>query len=92
MPTSFQAFMMRDGVPRTIPDRGTYWHFGQEVATPVNRPAPVTEHPDLLYDRGPRRGAASPGVRGPATASRMRRAAAEAARAQLIDDTAHARR
>ena len=32
MPTEFQAFTVRDGAPRRIPDRGTYWHLGQEVA------------------------------------------------------------
>jgi putative FmdB family regulatory protein len=31
MPSSFAAFTFRDGLPRRIPDRGTYWHVNQEV-------------------------------------------------------------
>ena len=26
---------MREGYPRAIPDRGTYWHLGKEVKRPV---------------------------------------------------------
>lgn len=48
MPTSFHAFTMRDGYPRAIPDRGTYWHLGQEVKRPVDVPTPANEHPDLM--------------------------------------------
>ena len=29
--STFAAFTMRDGYPRRIPDKGTYWHMGKEV-------------------------------------------------------------
>jgi putative FmdB family regulatory protein len=47
MPTSFMAFTMRDGYPRRIPDRGTYWHLGKEVKRPINVATPAGTHPDL---------------------------------------------
>lgn len=47
MPTSFAAFTFRDGYPRRIPDKGTYWHLGQEVRRPINEPTLPNEHPDL---------------------------------------------
>ncbi len=31
--SSFTAFTYRDGYPRRIPDKGTYWHLGKEVKT-----------------------------------------------------------
>lgn len=31
--SSFTAFTYRDGYPRCIPDKGTYWHLGKEVKT-----------------------------------------------------------
>lgn len=46
MPTSFAAFTMRDGYPRRIPDRGTYWHLGKEVKQRQTRGRPG-EHPEL---------------------------------------------
>ena len=46
MPTSFAAFTMRDGLPRRIPDRGTYWHLGKEVKHRQTRGS-VTDHPEL---------------------------------------------
>jgi hypothetical protein len=56
MPTSFNAFMMRDGVPRRIPDRGKYWHYGEEVSAPIGQQVQMGEHPELIYDRyGPQR-------------------------------------
>lgn len=47
MPSTFSAFILRDGLPRRIPDRGTFWHLGQEVSRPVNEAALPFEHPDL---------------------------------------------
>ena len=47
MPRDFATFTMRDGLPRRIPDRGTYWHMGQEVSSPVDRPAFAWEHPEI---------------------------------------------
>lgn len=51
MPTEFQAFTVRDGAPRRIPDRGTYWHFEQEVGRPVTETVQLNEHPDLFFDK-----------------------------------------
>lgn len=47
MPTSFSAFTFRDGYPRRIPDRGTYWHFDKEVKTMNTGGVPANEHPEL---------------------------------------------
>lgn len=46
-PTSFAAFTMREGYPRSIPDRGTYWHLGKEVKRPVCGPTRMNEHPEV---------------------------------------------
>jgi hypothetical protein len=47
MPTSFSAFTFRDGYPRRIPDRGTYWHLEHEVKTMNTGGVPANEHPEL---------------------------------------------
>jgi hypothetical protein len=47
MPTSFNAFTFRDGYPRRIPDKGTYWHLGQEVKKLVTGPVRPNEHPEI---------------------------------------------
>ena len=47
MPTSFAAFTFRDGLPRRIPDRGTYWHLGKEVKKPITGGGVAYEHPEL---------------------------------------------
>lgn len=39
MPTTFSAFILRDGLPRRLPDRGTFWHLGKEVSRTVNESA-----------------------------------------------------
>jgi putative FmdB family regulatory protein len=41
------VFTTRDGQPRRLPDRGTYWHLGKEVARPVTGSAAPNEHPEL---------------------------------------------
>jgi putative FmdB family regulatory protein len=46
-PTSFNAFTMRDGYPRRIPDRGTYWHLEKEVKSPITGAARMNEHPEI---------------------------------------------
>ena len=46
-PTSFSAFTMREGYPRAIPDRGTYWHLEKEVKKPISGPVRMNEHPEL---------------------------------------------
>ncbi len=48
MPTSFQSFIVRDGIPRRIPDRGKFWHHEQEVGRPVTEEIELGEHPDLI--------------------------------------------
>ena len=55
MPTSFNARTMRDGYPRAIPDRGTYWHLGQEVKTRISGRFRPNEHPELVKREPPRR-------------------------------------
>jgi putative FmdB family regulatory protein len=47
MPTSFNAFTFRDGYPRRIPDKGTYWHLGKEVKNLVTGPTRPNEHPEI---------------------------------------------
>ena len=47
MPTSFAAFTFRDGYPRRIPDKGTYWHLGKEVKSLVTGPVRPNEHPEI---------------------------------------------
>lgn len=46
-PTSFNARTMRDGYPRAIPDRGTYWHLGKEVKKPISGAVRMNEHPEI---------------------------------------------
>jgi putative FmdB family regulatory protein len=50
-PTSFAAFTMREGYPRAIPDRGTYWHLGKEVKNPIRGKVRMNEHPELTKPR-----------------------------------------
>jgi putative FmdB family regulatory protein len=50
-PTSFAAFTMREGYPRAIPDRGTYWHLGKEVKKPLSGAFRPNEHPELTKPR-----------------------------------------
>lgn len=51
MPSSFAAFTMREGYPRAIPDRGTYYHLGKEVKRPISGPVRMNEHPELNKPR-----------------------------------------
>jgi hypothetical protein len=44
--SSFTAFTYRDGYPRRIPDKGTYWHLGKEVKTLPKR-MQHRQHPEL---------------------------------------------
>jgi hypothetical protein len=50
-PTSFAAFTMREGYPRAIPDRGTYYHLGKEVKKPITGAVRMNEHPELTKPR-----------------------------------------
>lgn len=54
-PTSFSAFTMREGYPRAIPDRGTYWHLEQEVKQPLRGNFRPNEHPELVKPQPRRR-------------------------------------
>jgi putative FmdB family regulatory protein len=47
MTTSFAAFTYRDGYPRRIPDKGTYWHLGKEVKNLISGPVRPNEHPEI---------------------------------------------
>lgn len=47
MPSSFNAFTFRDGYPRRIPDKGTYWHLGKEVKHLVTGGVQPNEHPEI---------------------------------------------
>jgi hypothetical protein len=42
---------MREGYPRAIPDRGTYWHLGKEVKTRITGQTRMNEHPELAKPR-----------------------------------------
>lgn len=46
MPSTFQAFIVRGGYPRRIPDRGNFWHLGKEVSYLPKKARPG-EHPQL---------------------------------------------
>jgi hypothetical protein len=65
--SSFAAFTFRDGYPRRIPDKGTYWHMGKEVKHRAKR-MKGWEHPELAKPK-PRARAA----RGEVTVRREKR-------------------
>jgi putative FmdB family regulatory protein len=46
MMSTFSAFTFRDGYPRRLPDRGTFWHKGKEVKQRAKR-MKGWEHPEL---------------------------------------------
>ena len=48
--STFNAFVFRDGYPRRLPDKGTYWHMGQEVKKRAKR-MKRNEHPELAKPR-----------------------------------------
>ena len=63
MMSTFAAFTMRDGYPRRIPDKGTYWHMGKEVKQRAKRMKGF-EHPELAKPKPtprPSRGAIAAG-------------------------------
>jgi putative FmdB family regulatory protein len=55
MPTSFAAFTFRDGYPRKLPDRGTYWHLGKEVKKRMTGGVKPFQHPEINKPTPPRR-------------------------------------
>ena len=44
--SSFNAFTFRDGYPRRLPDKGTFWHMGKEVKKRAKRMR-WYDHPEL---------------------------------------------
>ena len=52
MPTSFSAFVFRDGYPRRIPDDGKYYHLGKKVNNLVKKGRP-NEHPEVNKPKPP---------------------------------------
>ena len=55
MPTSFAAFTFREGYPRRLPDKGTYWHLGKEVKSRIKGPVRPFEHPEINKPKPPPR-------------------------------------
>jgi putative FmdB family regulatory protein len=55
MPTSFSAFTFREGYPRRLPDKGTYWHLGKEVKSRIKGGVRPWEHPEINKRRPPAR-------------------------------------
>jgi putative FmdB family regulatory protein len=55
MPTAFAAFTFREGYPRRLPDKGTYWHLGKEVKRPISGPVRPNEHPEINKPKPPPR-------------------------------------
>ncbi len=55
MPTSFNAFTFREGYPRRLPDKGTYWHLGKEVKSKISGRFRPNEHPELTRRKPPPR-------------------------------------
>ncbi len=55
MPTTFMAFTFREGYPRRLPDRGTYWHLGKEVKNRISGGMRPFEHPEINKPKPPRR-------------------------------------
>jgi len=51
--SSFSAFVMRDGYPRRIPDKGTYWHMGKEVKQRAKSMV-GHQHPELAERKPPK--------------------------------------
>lgn len=53
MPTTFAAFTFREGYPRRLPDKGTYWHLGKEVKSRIRGPVRPFEHPEINKPKPP---------------------------------------
>ena len=51
MPTTFTAFTLREGYPRRLPDKGTYWHLGKEVKQRIKGPFKPFEHPEVTQPK-----------------------------------------
>ena len=55
MPSTFMAFTFREGYPRRLPDKGTYWHLGKEVKSRIKGPFRPWEHPEVNPPKPPPR-------------------------------------
>ncbi len=55
MPSSFSAFTLREGYPRKLPDKGTYWHLGKEVKQRISAPFTPWHHPEVNPPEAPPR-------------------------------------
>ncbi len=53
MPTTFMAFTFREGYPRCLPDKGTYWHLGKEVKSRIKGAFKPFEHPEINKPKPP---------------------------------------
>ncbi len=53
MPTTFMAFTFREGYPRRLPDKGTYWHLGKEVKSRIKGAFRPFEHPEINKPKPP---------------------------------------
>ena len=67
--SSFNAFTFRDGYPRRLPDKGTFWHMGKEVKKRAKRMR-WYDHPETTEPKPVRRPA-----RGEVAAARDKRVA-----------------
>jgi putative FmdB family regulatory protein len=45
--SAWSAFVRRDGVPRRLPDDGSYWHLGKKVAKPITKVVDGYRHPEI---------------------------------------------
>ena len=52
--SSFNAFTFRDGYPRRLPDKGTFWHMGKEVKQRAKR-MHWYDHPETVEPKPQRR-------------------------------------
>lgn len=54
MSYNFNAFTVRNGNPRRLPDRGKFWHLGQEVDAPVTGSVAPNDHQELNRPEPPK--------------------------------------
>jgi len=54
--SSFNAFTFRDGYPRRLPDKGTFWHMGKEVKQRAKRMR-WYDHPETTEPKPQKRAA-----------------------------------
>lgn len=57
MPTDFAAFVMRDGMPRRIPDQNRFWGVEGELKKPLT--SQYAKHQDVIETKEVRRASAN---------------------------------